>query len=49
MINFMVPDFRNHYVLATPFGAELIIAISGSQLVKLLSFLLDMQVRTLDS
>ena len=51
IINFTVPDFRNnyYYVLATPYGAELIIAINGSQLVKLLPFLLNMQVRTLDS
>ena len=45
----MVPDFRNYYALAIPYGAELIIAINGSQLVKLLPFLLNMQVRTLDS
>ena len=44
----MVPDFRNYYALATPYDAQLIIAINGSQLVKLLSFLLNMQVRTLD-
>ena len=48
-INFTVPDFRNYYVLATPYGAELIITINGSQLVKLQPFLLNMQVRTLDS
>ena len=45
----MVPDLRNYYVLATPYGAELIIAINNSQLVELLPFLLNMQVRTLDS
>ena len=42
----MVLDFRNYYALATPYGAEL---VNGSQLVKLLLFLLNMQVRTLDS
>ena len=42
----------NYFALATPYGAELIIAINltinGSQLIKLLPFLLNIQVRTLD-
>ena len=46
IINFMVHDFRNYYVLATLYGVELIITINSSQLVP---FLLNMQVRTLDS
>ena len=42
----MVVAFRNYFSLATPYGAEFIIAINSSQLVKLLPFLLNMQVRT---
>ena len=45
-INFSatVVGFHNMYfVLATPYGTEIIIAINSSQL---LSFLLNMQVRT---
>ena len=44
----MVLNFRNYYAFATPYDAELIIAINHSQLVKLLPFLLNIQVRTLD-
>ena len=48
----MVVGFHNNFALVTPYGAELIIAINGSQLrtyvVKLLPFLLNIQVRTLD-
>ena len=44
----MVADFRNYFAIATSHGAELIITINDSQLVKLLPFLLNMQVGTLD-
>ena len=45
----MVVGFRNYFALATPYGAELIVAINGSQLVNYcMPFLLNMQVRTLD-
>ena len=43
----MVVGLRNYFALATPYGAELIVAINSSQLVKLLPFLLNIQVRTL--
>ena len=42
-------SFRNYFALATPYNVELIIiAMNSSQLVKLLPFLLNIQVRTLD-
>ena len=49
-INFSatVVGFNNYFALATPYGTELIIAINSSQLVKLLPFLLNMRVKTLD-
>ena len=43
-----VVGFRDYFALATPYVAELIIAINSSQLVELLPFLLNMQGKTLD-
>ena len=41
-----VVGFHNYFVRATLYGTELIIVINSSQLVKLLPFLLNMQVKT---
>ena len=40
LISALVVSFRNYFVLATPYGAELILAINSSQLVKIFPFLL---------